>query len=632
MTRKLIYSSLLAIMLIGCGGGDSNSTDDNKNNNQEQQQEGTEGRVENNQSNEPNELSLKMENKDISKKVDIKYLNEGNIQRLITLLNQNGYDSFSQKHVNTVYSDFDDEGQEFYIITFDEDGYIVLNPNLNANAIYDLDDIKVYNSVSKTETTNINIDWMEIIADEVSIPFEKLRKSYYKVDKKLITKITWTSGNTRTDFDLFVKSPDGQICNYKRINRNKEEWGTIFLRDDQGRAYTKSFEAFSVDLDKMDEYATKNNLFGIDGGRYKFYVARYTGANINYTFSYGLTGECSASSSNNCPRGGVGNWIRKVDKIGENNAIYAVQYKPKRASTNNTFPHNQSVDTSVPNNSWKRYTIQGQGNTKITIKITNLSSDVDLYVRKNNDPIVSTKKINTNNLCVPFEGGTKSEICAMTVNSTDTLHIGIYGANAGNFRIKSIVSGNNNNIETLSFPFQADEEWVVCQGYNTNPITHHDVGRGRNGTGVRVGSNLTYALDLATNPNAASGTYGCNGASNYSSGEEILAPATGYITRLVSADMVCLRYDNQNLGSMMLGHFARTGRDVILNEAIRKGQVLGTIGTGTVSGGPFAHIHMGLYSDQDCRTPIPFGNVFGDGTNYSSDNSDYQWYGEVLGD
>jgi hypothetical protein len=326
MTKKLIYSSLLAIILIGCGSGDSSSTDKNSNNNQEQQQEGTKNQVEHNQSDEANEISLKIENNNALEKVDIKYLNEGNIQKLITILSQNGYDSFLQKHVNVVYSDYDGNGKEFYIITFNEDGYIILNPNLNANAIYDFDDTNVYNSVSKTKTTTININWMSIIADEVEIPFAKLKKSYQKTDnRKLITKITWTSGSTRTDFDLIVKSPDGQICNWKQSERNKEAWGTIFLRDDQGKAYRKSYEAFSVDLDKMDEYATAKNLFGIDEGKYKFYVVRYSGDNIQYNFSFGINGECSANNESDCPRG---NWKKRASI--KHKEYYSVYYTPKR--------------------------------------------------------------------------------------------------------------------------------------------------------------------------------------------------------------------------------------------------------------------------------------------------------------
>ena len=333
MTKKIIYSFLLAIALIGCGG-DSSSANDKTSNDEEPQQEETQDRTENNQSNEVKEISLKNEKHHIPIKADIKYLNTNNIQKIIDLLSREGYSGFINKTVNTVYSDLNENGKEYYVITFNEDGYILLDSDINANAIYAFSSNESYTNVPKEHTVNVSMDWMLIIAEEVTIPFSKLKKSYQKVDRKLITKITWTSGSERSDFDLYVKSADGQICNWQSKNNNREAWGTKHLRDDRGGAYKKSFEAYSVDLNKMDEYATNNNLFGRDNGNYRFYIARYTGPNINYNFSYGFTGECSTDNANDCSRG---NWSMRVNKTGINNAVYAVRYTPKKVSTSTSI-------------------------------------------------------------------------------------------------------------------------------------------------------------------------------------------------------------------------------------------------------------------------------------------------------
>lgn len=423
MTKKIIYSSLLAIILIGCG-------EDSK-------------LVENNQNNEVNEISLKIDSPNTSKKVDIKYLHEDNIKRLISFLNQNGYASFSQKHINTIYSDFDKNGQEFYIITFNENGYIVLNPNSNANAIYALDANAVYSNISQMDIIDVNIDWMSIIADEVEIPFEKLRKSYQKTgDRKLITKVTWTSNSSRTDFDLYVVSPDGQKCNWESRNRNKEDWGTIFLKDDQGEAYRKSYEAFSVDLDKMDEYANKNNLLGRDNGKYKFYIARYTGANINYKFSYGLTGECSASNSNDCPKG---NWVKKVNQTGENNARYAVHYQPKRIDNNPYDDHGNNISSATTLSSGRSMsgTIEQFGDKdyfKIILKCS--TRKVNIYTTGNPYPRIGTygKLFNSNHVLIRSANGYTSNFKIKETLSAGTYYIAVSRStsntkNTGNYNI-----------------------------------------------------------------------------------------------------------------------------------------------------------------------------------------------------
>ncbi|KPA17124.1 hypothetical protein MHK_002658 [Candidatus Magnetomorum sp. HK-1] len=63
------------------------------------------------------------------------------------------------------------------------------------------------------------------------------------------------------------------------------------------------------------------------------------------------------------------------------------------------------------------------------IEITNLSDDVDLYVRKNAKP---TKDMHD---CCPYEGGTQFESCRISYNAT--WYIGVFGYSSGNYEIKA---------------------------------------------------------------------------------------------------------------------------------------------------------------------------------------------------
>ncbi len=256
-----------------------------------------------------------------SQKVDIKYLTKDNLLRVTEYLDNAGYKGFKTKTIDRVESDFDATDKEYYIVTFKEGGYIVFDTNINANAIYSFDENAKYSIVADENLKTVSLDWMSIIAKEVQV----YRRSTRSSSRTLITKIVWESGSSRTDFDLFVKNPQGDICNWSR--RDKSQWGAEHLRDDQGAAYKISYEAFSVDLNKMDEYASDINNFN----RYKFYIARYTGPNISYNFSFGNGGECSAYNGTNCPNG---NWKRNVSNTGLNNALSAVYYQPKKVDEN----------------------------------------------------------------------------------------------------------------------------------------------------------------------------------------------------------------------------------------------------------------------------------------------------------
>lgn len=154
----------------------------------------------------------------------------------------------------------------------------------------------------------------------------------------LIIKITWTSGIERTDFDLFVKSPDGKICNYggEGGSADQSDWGCVHIKDNLGKSLNRSYEAFQIDLDKMDWNSTKNNLLNMgDASDYKFWISRYLGPNIKVRFSYGNSSNCNVNNADDCPKG---NWDYQIPGEKVVNAVYSVKYIPK------TSPYSEFVD------------------------------------------------------------------------------------------------------------------------------------------------------------------------------------------------------------------------------------------------------------------------------------------------
>lgn len=155
-------------------------------------------------------------------------------------------------------------------------------------------------------------------------------------DRNLIVKMTWTSGGEKTDFDMFIKSPDGNICNYggEGGKKDQSEWGCVFIHDSWGEANGRVFEAFKVDLDKMDEYATKNNLLNNgDASNYKVYISRYRGPNVKVKFTYGDSSNCSENDAADCPYPQGETWAWNVSNTGIANAIYAVNYSPSYSNS-----------------------------------------------------------------------------------------------------------------------------------------------------------------------------------------------------------------------------------------------------------------------------------------------------------
>ncbi|MDM8567236.1 hypothetical protein QUF74_16500 [Candidatus Halobeggiatoa sp. HSG11] len=172
----------------------------------------------------------------------------------------------------------------------------------------------------------------------------------------------------------------------------------------------------------------------------------------------------------------------------------------------------------------------------------------------------------------------------------------------------------------LVFPFEQGETWYVCQGYNTNQITHHNDYRT---------IQLKYSFDLTTEPNSTPpwSTYGCNGDRKHAKRKSVLSPGTGTVAKekyAAASDMMCINLNNG--GSIMLGHFDVDKSKFYTGQTVTVNQEVGKLATSNVKGNNayYSHIHMSLYKYNNCKKNIPFGDRFESGDFYN-DRSRYQW-------
>jgi len=345
-----------------------------------------------------------------SKEVDINAISEDDIYKISKFITHSGLDDFSNKKFSSISYEFDNKGNQYFLVEFEDGGYILLNNDTNKNPIYSFDSKSTYRGINDAEIkkAKVKLDWLDIIAEE--IPLDTIRRTLYRKSRsggsrEFIVKIVWKSGSQKTDFDLFIKNANGDICNWN--NKDKSEWGAKHLRDDWGMPYKTSYEAFQVDLNKMDRYATDNNLFSKDKGVYKFYVARYSGPNVNYTFSYGIPGSaCSSSDYKNCPNG---QWVQSVSKTGVDNARYGALYipTPKAPIFNNVKLSGEDRNSLVQVDLGKKVCFSGSvtslvGIKRITLELTGpIGADLEAF----SDKISNLKDLNLSRYCFDTNNG-----------------------------------------------------------------------------------------------------------------------------------------------------------------------------------------------------------------------------------
>ena len=124
---------------------------------------------------------------------------------------------------------------------------------------------------------------------------------------------------------------------------------------------------------------------------------------------------------------------------------------------------NEPVSGNVSQNDWMFYTIEaGADVIRVTVRLTGLSGDADLYVRAGQRP--SGDEISGGQFdCKSTNGGTTNEQCRLDNNSATTWHIGVHGYSTANYQLAAELETAAVNNDT---PISSDQsiEDSVFQG------------------------------------------------------------------------------------------------------------------------------------------------------------------------
>ncbi len=125
----------------------------------------------------------------------------------------------------------------------------------------------------------------------------------------------------------------------------------------------------------------------------------------------------------------------------------------------------QSISDYVSQSNWKYYQIESNVG-EVTVQMTGLSADIDLYVRKHSQPTTSNFE------CRPYHGGTSSETCSLTLNTPTTVYIGIHGYYSGNFTIKATLESSDLGLTRMSLNTKHVGVHVYAYGKSEDDIRH----------------------------------------------------------------------------------------------------------------------------------------------------------------
>ena len=96
---------------------------------------------------------------------------------------------------------------------------------------------------------------------------------------------------------------------------------------------------------------------------------------------------------------------------------------------------------SVAQGEWDYYVINATAaNSQIVVEMTNLSGDIDLYVRQGSKPTASLFD------CRPYLDQPNAEICTLPNTGDTTWHIGLHGYQAGSYTVKATLLTNGTNL------------------------------------------------------------------------------------------------------------------------------------------------------------------------------------------
>jgi len=198
--------------------------------------------------------------------------------------------------------------------------------------------------------------------------------------------------------------------------------------------------------------------------------------------------------------------LRITDSKGAQSNVSRIKVTVLPADT--ALQSGAASNSSVSSGQWKYYYIDvPSGASKLEIKITNLSSDVDLYTLYNGKPTSASYT------CRPYLGGTSGETCTYTNPAAGRWWAGVYGYSAGSYTITATVTTGSSITPILrvdggtsSTKSQGGTFTLTGSSYTPNGTITRYVDGTSIGT-ITASSTGTINWTWPTNCSTATGTY-----------------------------------------------------------------------------------------------------------------------------
>ncbi|WPD22517.1 MAG: pre-peptidase C-terminal domain-containing protein [Candidatus Electrothrix scaldis] len=266
----------------------------------------------------------------------------------------------------------------------------------------------------------------------------------------------------------------------------------------------------------------------------------------------------TASESCTLTNSGATEWYISVYGYQAGNFDLEATLSGSTSSNITILTSDEQVSDFVQYQTWANYKIEASSSdTQLLVDLTNLSADVDLYVKQGAMPTLSSYD------CRPYMGSTLSESCTLTNTGNTDWYISVYGYQAGSYDLKAMLSQS----VTYGYPHQGG--YSISQGNNTG--SHTGIG--------------AYAYDFAMPV-----------------GTSVVASAGGVVSRIkqdstlsgcdsaYANDANYVVIDHGNGESTLYLHLQADSVTVNVGSSVSKGQVIGQVGlSGWVCG---AHLHF----------------------------------------